>query len=170
MQTFRVCDALASERACQSFRGGRFLASLLSACRAAAAAAAACAARLPNCFLSLLPLVCSESARLIQHPPTPPRSSPPPWWFAIPGLPRRLSAVLWVESPPRSTISHQHRKLNPCFISALPSDPYFRTAKNRSEGLGITLMEHWILPPRASRHGQSPSHVFDCLCRDPRGV
>jgi hypothetical protein len=136
-----------------------------AACRLCCCCAAGCHIHVS----SLLCLPCSKSARRIKTQLNPPRSSPPPWCFAIPGLARRLSAVLWVESPPRGTISHKHRKLNPCFSSALPSDPYFRTAKNRSEGLGITPLEHWILPPRASRHGQSPSHVFDCLCRDPRG-
>jgi hypothetical protein len=121
-------------------------------------------------LFSLSCLLSAASRRVLSNTHPPLLGAPLHRGASPPGLARRLSAVLWVESPPRSTISHQHRKLNPCFISALPSDPYFRTAKNRSEGLGITLMEHWILPPRASRHGQSPSHVFDCLCRDPQGV
>ena len=96
---FFVCRALASERACQSPVVVVCACFLLASDVPSSAAAAFCRRR----FFAPLSLLLQEPAstmlcrrvltqRVLQ--PSTPRSSPLTWWFAIPGLPRRLSAVL----------------------------------------------------------------------------
>ena len=119
-----VCVALASEGARQSFRRClRLPLCLLSAGRAAAAGRRrrlrrTVAITLLSCFL------CRLAARrlvVMKTPLNPSRELPSTVVVRLPGLPRRLSAVLKVEPPPgRHKPSIGHRKGNPCFQRCPP--------------------------------------------------